>query len=74
MEKYLIGHKYKQMLRMFTHAYYSCITGRLYYCATLTFTAMALHCHVPKFSEIHIWNYFFQHTQKHGSQVDAFSA
>ena len=59
MEKYLNCHKYELILCMFTHAYYSCITGKVYYCATLTYTAMALHCGVPKFSEIHIWNYLF---------------
>lgn len=74
MEKYLNCHKYKQMLHMYTHAYYRCITGRLRYCATLTFTATALRCGVLKSLEIHICNYISQHTQNHGSQVDTFSA
>lgn len=61
-EKYLNCHKYKLMLCMFTHVCYCCITGRLYHCTTLTFTAMALCCGVPKYSGIHVWNCLSQHT------------
>lgn len=56
MEKYLNHHKYKQKLLMLKHAHYPCIIGRLYYYATLTFTAMTLCRGVPKFAEALIWH------------------